>query len=150
MKFTCSTEIRLPLDKVVALFTDTNNLKYWQTELVSHELISGILWQAGAKSKILFQNGKRRIELIETIQASDLPNEITALYEHEHMVNTMTSRFSKVDELKTKYTAEVDYIKLNGIMPKIMFALLPGFPKKQTQKMVDSFKTFAESDKVTG
>ncbi|MGA3014550.1 MAG: SRPBCC family protein [Bacteroidales bacterium] len=147
MRFTCSTVINLPIDKVLTFFTNTQYLKHWQKGLVSHEILSGALWQQGTKSKIIFQNGKRRVELIETIQTNDLPNEIVALYEHEHMENTMTSRFSKIDEDKTVYIVEINYVKLFGFVPKLMFFLMPGFPKKQTQKMVDSFKAFAESQK---
>ena len=144
MKFSCSAEINLPLDRTVELFTDEENLKHWQQGLVSHTLVSGNLWQTGAKAKVVFQNKKRRIEMTETILNNNLPHELTAMYEHEHMDNTMSSRFLRIEDSRTLYTAMVDYVKLKHLVPRIMFFFMPGFPKKQTQKMVDSFKTFAE------
>ena len=39
MKFSCSTEINVPLVKVVDLFTTTSHLIHWQTGFVSHEML---------------------------------------------------------------------------------------------------------------
>lgn len=61
------------------------------------------------------------------------------------MTNTMTSRFSELGENKTEYTAEIEYTKFNGIIPKLMSMLFPGMFKKQSQKWLEQFKSFAES-----
>ena len=87
MKFTCTTEIELPINKVVEIFDDTNNLKHWQKGLVSYEHLSGTPKEPGAKSKITIHSGKNIIELIETILIRRLLGEFSALYEHKHMVN---------------------------------------------------------------
>ncbi len=87
------------------------------------------------------------MELIETILEYNLPDEKLALYEHEHMVNTQSSRFSAIDEDHTRYTSEVNYIKFNGLLIKIIFRLFPGKLKAQSQKWMDQFKAFAESRK---
>jgi hypothetical protein len=148
MKFECSTDINLPIDKVVALFEDPKNFGEWQDGFISYEPVSGTPRMEGAKSKITFINRKHKMELIETIQVMNLPAEMTALYEHEHMVNTLTTSFTELPGQRTRYTSGVGYVKFNGFMPKLMAFLMPGMFKKQGQKWADQFKAFAEKASV--
>lgn len=67
MKYKVEVEINQPLNKVVVLFDNLNNLKKWIEGLQSFETLSGILGQEGAKSKLHFKMGKREIDMIETI-----------------------------------------------------------------------------------
>ena len=85
------------------------------------------------------------MELLETIQVMNLPVEINALYEHEHMVNTMIVRFSALPGQRTRITTGIGYVRFVGIIPKIMSLLMSGMYKKQNQKWLDRFKQFAES-----
>ena len=147
MKYTCSVEIDLPIDKTVGLWENENNFGEWQDGFESIEHLSGTPNEKGAKSKIVF-NGKRRIELIETIISSNLPTEKTALYEHVHMHNTQTTRFEPIAEAKTRYISEVEYIKFNGFMIRLMAKLFPNKFKAQSQKWMNQFKDFAEQAKV--
>jgi uncharacterized membrane protein len=146
MKFTCTTEIDLPLEKTIQIFDNRANLGKWQTGLVSDERISGIPGETGSKSKIIFNTGKHVIELTETILVKNLPAEMTGLYEHKHMVNTMANRFSVSGENKTRFDAEIEYTKFTGFIPKIMALLMPSIFKKQVQKTLDRFKIFAETE----
>jgi len=143
MKFECSTDINAPIDKVVALFNDPANFKEWQDSFISYEPLSGTPRTAGAKARVRHVNRKHKIELIETIQVMNLPSEMTALYEHEHMVNNMTNSFTELPGGMTRYTSGVGYVKFFGLMPKLMALLMPGMFKKQNQKWVDQFKIFA-------
>ncbi len=143
MKYTCTIDINLPLEKTVALWADENNFKDWQDGFKSISPISGKPGTKGAKSKILLEE-KRKIELIETIISNDLPHEKSALYEHIHMVNIQTSRFVEIEKGKTQYTSEVEYTKFNGLMIKLMAKLFPKQFKAQSQKWMNQFKTFAE------
>jgi hypothetical protein len=79
MNYTCSVEIDLPVEKIVRLFDNDENLKEWQGGFISIEQISGIPGESGAKSRIIFQTGKHRMELMETILVKNLPNEKTGL-----------------------------------------------------------------------
>ena len=74
LDYTTTIVIDLPRDKVVALFDEPANLQKWQRGLLSFEPLSGQEGQAGAKSKLVFQMGKRRMEMIETITRRDLPD----------------------------------------------------------------------------
>jgi len=143
MKYTCTVEINLPIDKVAQLWEDENNFKEWQDGFKSIEHLSGTPNSPGAKSRIILEDG-RRIELLETIILSNLPQEKTALYEHVHMINRQTTRFKKIDNNKTQYLSEVEYTQFNGLMIKIMAKLFPGKFKQQSQKWMNQFKEFAE------
>ncbi len=145
MKYTCSTEINLPIDKVVVLWEDENNFKYWQDGFKSIELLNGEHNAKGSKSKILFE-GKQKMELIETIISNDLPREKVGLYEHIHMTNTQTTRFVVIDKNTTQYISEVEYLKFNGFMIKLFAKLFPGKFKAQSQKWMNQFKEFAENN----
>ncbi|MGH1387926.1 SRPBCC family protein [Kordia sp.] len=145
MKYTCTIDINLPIDKVVALWSNETYFKEWQDGFESIELISGTPDTKGAKSKIIF-NGKHKMELLETIISNDLPNEKIGLYEHIHMTNTQISRFIVINEYTTQYISEVEYTKFNGFMIKLMAKLFPGKFKQQSQKWMNQFKKFAETN----
>ena len=64
MKYTCSVEINLPKDQVVALWRDENNFKEWQDGFVKIDHICGEPETAGAKSRIYLEQRKRKMELL--------------------------------------------------------------------------------------
>ena len=144
MKYKCTIQIDLPIDKVAALWNDEAYFKEWQDGFERIEHISGTPNTTGAKSKIIF-NGKHKMELLETIISTNLPNEKVGRYEHIHMTNTQTSSFIAIDEHTTQYTSEVEYTKFNGFMIKLMAKLFPGKFKQQSQKWMNQFKDFAEN-----
>ena len=145
MKFTCSVEIDQPIDKVIELFDNPDNLKEWQDGFVSFDHLSGIPGEPGAKSKIIYKNKGQTIELIETLLVKNLPYEMSGTYEHKHMVNNMSNHFKALGDDKTEWVANLEYTKLNGFLPKLMAFIMPGMFRKQTQKWLNQFKTFAES-----
>lgn len=144
MKFTCNIEIEAPQQIVVDFFTNTENFPKWQIGFISHEIISGKYLEKGTKSRINFKNRNNSIELTETIIINNLPNELTALYEHKHMTNTTLSRFVKLDENRTRLEYKVEMLKINGFIPKIMIWLFPGMMSKQTQRWLENFKSLIE------
>src|SRR5882672_10170237 len=146
MKFTCTTEINAPREKTVKLFLDSSRYKEWQDGFVHIQTIKGKPWEKGTQSQVIYKNGKMTIDLKETILESNLPEVVTGLYEHEHMVNTMANRFIVLDNAHTRYDAEIEYLKFIGIFPRLMALVLPGVFKKQVQIRLDSFKNFAEKN----
>ena len=147
MKFQCSVEIDKPVDQVIKLFDNEENLKSWQTGFVSLDHLSGSPGQPGAKSKLVYNTGKHVIELTETIQVKRLPEEMKMLYEHKHMVNSVSHHFSPLGSNKTKWQVDIEYTKFIGFIPNLMALLMPGMFKKQTQKWLENFKLFAERQK---
>ena len=144
MKFQCTVLIDRPLDKVVELFSDPNNLGEWQDGFISFENLSGAPGATGSKSRFLYMMGKNEMELIETILNNDLPREFAGEYWHKHMTNTMRYWFEPVSEAQTRYSSEVEYTELRGFMIKLMAFLFPGMFRKQVQKWMNQFKAFVE------
>ena len=147
MKFTCSVTINKPRQQVVDLWQDPENLKHWQDGFVDFKHLEGDPGHIGAVSRMRYKIRNRDLELIETIQHIDLPNEMTAMYESKPMNNTMRNTFTMVNDTITRWDAEIHYTEMNGFVVKMMAALFPGMFKKQAQKWFDQFKAFAEEQK---
>ena len=81
MKYTVELDINLPIDRVIELFDNTENMYEWMEGLQSFESLEGTPGQVGAKSKMVFISGKREIEMVETITVKNLPDEFSAIYE---------------------------------------------------------------------
>ena len=143
MKYTCEIEIDRPLDKVIELFDNAENLKEWQPGLQSFEHVSGELGQPGAKSKLRYKHGKREFDMIETIIVRDLPGEFSGTYETDGSRATIKNHFQKINDGQTKWICESEF-ELTNFMMKIVAFLAPGPFKKQTLKFLNQFKTFAE------
>lgn len=142
MKYQQHVIIHQPLDKVVELFDNIENMKEWMEGLQSFEHLSGEPGQVGAKSKLVFLMGKRRIEMIETITKRNLPNEFAGTYEAKGVWNSITNSFAAIAPNETKYSSEEEF-KFSGFM-KIFGFLMPGMFKKQSMKYLIAFKNFAE------
>lgn len=142
MKYTVQTEIKLPVEKTAGLFGNPDNLKHWQSGLISMEHISGTPGRPGAKSRLLYQMGKRKIEMIETITVSNLPHEFSATYEAKGVFNIVKYFFKPSGDNCTLCINENEF-EFSGFMKLIGF-LMPGAFKKESMKYLSSFRDFAE------
>jgi hypothetical protein len=143
MRYTNEAEINLPIDRVIELFDNPDNMKHWQPGLQSFEHISGTPGQPGAKSRLRYKMGKREVEMIETITKRDLPREFSGTYEAKGVLNIISNYFTPLGPGKTKWVTESEF-RFSGMM-KLLGFLFPGMFKKQSQKFLDDFKKFAES-----
>ncbi len=144
MKYTCSIEINLPIDKTAELWNNEAYFSKWQDGFQSIELLSGEKDTPDAKSRILF-SGKQKIELIETILICDLPTEKKAVYQHKYTTNTQHTNFKKITPNQTRFTSNVEYTKTSGLMIKLMAKFFPSIFRKQSEKWMNQFKDFAEN-----
>ena len=144
MKYTVQNTINLPIDRVIELYDNPDNLKHWQPGLQSIELLSGEPRQAGAKSLITFQMGKRKMEMVETLMVHNLPEELTFSYDTKPMFNIVKNHFTAVGESQTLLQTHCEF-QFKSFPMKIMGWLMPSMFKKQSQKYSDQFKAFAES-----
>ena len=142
MKYNCSIEIERPRDEIIPLFEDTDRMGEWQEGLVSFEFTSGTPGAAGSTARILYKMGKREIEMIETMESYDLPESMVAIYEADKVWNRNENRFIDLGD-KTRWDMNCEF-KCSGFMT-ILAMLMPGMFRKQTMKMMTSFKAFAES-----
>lgn len=143
MKYTVETLIELPLDEVIKKFDNTENMKHWQRGLISVEHLSGTPGEVGAKMKMNYQLGKRKMELIETITYKNLPNEFHGTYDTKGMHNIQENYFSETEEGFTLWTSKNEFLATNFTL-RIMTLLMPGAFKKQSKVYLTDFKNFAE------
>jgi hypothetical protein len=144
MKYTNEVLINLPRQRVVELFDNPDNLKYWQEGLQSFENLSGKPGEVGTKSKLTFDMGGRKMEMIETILKRDLPDEFSGTYEAPGVFNIVENHFSEVDANTTRYVS-VNEFRFTNFMMKMIGFLMPGSFKKTSQKYLEDFKKFAEA-----
>jgi hypothetical protein len=129
MKYSTEIDINVPLDRVIELFDNADNLPKWQPELLSFEHLSGEPGQGGATSRLRYQMGKREIEMIETITKNDLPKEFSGTYETRGAKNWISNRFSEIDDNNTKWIAENEF-KFSGLMAVMSIFMRSAFPSR--------------------
>ena len=143
MNYTCVVTISQPLARVIELFGDPKNNKHWQPGLVSAEPISGTPGQPGAKTRLKYDMNGRKIEMIETITRRNLPQDFVAQYEAKGVFNVVHHNFEAVSSNATKWSMESEF-QFGGFM-KVMSWFMPGAFRKQSEKMMNDFKRFAET-----
>ena len=143
MKYSNEIIINLPRSKVIELFNDPGNLVEWQKTLQSFQHLNGKPGEPGARSQLVYLNGKRRTELVETVISNNLPEEFSAVYETKGLSNQLKNYFFEMDEDKTKWISQAE-MSISGIFLKIMSLLMPGMFSKQSRTFMEDFKTFAE------
>lgn len=142
MRYTTTIDIDLPREEVIGLFDSTENLYKWLRGLQSFDLIDGDAGQVGARTKMVFLMGKRKMEMIETITKRNLPDEFEVEYDAKGVHNIVKNRFVELGPDKTRWESDQEF-QMSGMM-KVMGWLMPGAFKKQSMKHAQDFKAFAE------
>lgn len=145
MKYTLAVEIKKPIKEVIEKFDNSDNMFKWMPGLIAFEHISGTSGEVGAKSKLIFEQGKRKVELIETITHKNLPNEFFGTYETKGVFNTIEVRFKEIDASTTVYESTQEF-NFSGFMKLMSFIMPSNIFKKESMKYMDGFKNFAESN----
>lgn len=143
MKYTIELEVNQPLDKVIELFDNSENMFNWQPELTSFDHLSGPPGEVGAQSVLKYQMGRRNIEMIETITKKNLPDSFGGTYEVKGMMNYLMNEFKGTNEGKTSWTVTAEFIP-KSFLSRLMIWIMPGAFKKQTRLFMERFKKFAE------
>ena len=143
MKYNIEVEVDLPIEEMISLFDNSENLKEWMPNLVSFEHLNGEPGQVGAQSKYVVSHGSKTCELIETITVRNLPGQFDGTYETDGIWNEVKNVFIEIDKSKTKWIAHSEF-KSDKFMMKLMMTLMPGLFKKESLKFMNSFKAFAE------
>lgn len=143
MRYKTEVTINLPRERVIELFDSFENLKKWQDGLVSYEPISGEPGTPGARTRLLYDMGRRRMQMIETIIARDLPEEFSATYDASGVHNIVRNFF--YDEGETTRWALDSEFQFRSYM-RIISLFIPGSKfREQTRSSMESFKRFAEN-----
>ena len=80
MRYNCEIIINLNRKEVINEFDNDDNMQKWQDSLRSYEVISGEKGQNGLKGKLLYDQRGKEMEMIETIELFDFPNQMIAIY----------------------------------------------------------------------
>ena len=142
--YTVSVEIDLPRNEVIEKFSNVENLYHWQNGLQSVEHISGEPGQEGSLTKMIYDDGGNRIELLETILQNNLPDSFDGFYSWGHGENTLKNRFMEISPNRTLWESTCCY-KMNTLFLKLMGLLMRGKFISQNQKFLDNFKAFCET-----
>lgn len=143
MKYQHEIIIDLPLKETIAKMDNIENMKHWQSGLTHYELISGTPGEEGAKMKLFYDFGKRKMVLTETIIKRNLPHEFFASYTTKGVYNLQNNYFEPVLNGKTKWTSKSEF-QFKGFTMKAIGFLMPNAFKKQSLKYMLDFKAFAE------
>jgi len=144
VKYACKLVINLPRERMVELFDDPDNMLKWMDGLQRFEHVSGTPGKPGATSRLTFarDNGET-FDMIETLTRYNLPDEISGTYETEGVRNVIENRFVKDGRNRTQWIADNEF-QFGGFMRIAAWFMRPLF-KRQSLKIMESFKVFAES-----
>jgi hypothetical protein len=143
MQYTTEITIDLPRARVIELFDNSDNMAHWMPGLQSFAHLSGEPGQPGATSKLVFEQGRRVIEMIETITVRNLPDEFSGTYEAQGVWNGVVNRFFDDGPDRTRWVAEHEF-KFSGVM-RVIAVFMRGAFRKQSAEYMRLFKAFAES-----
>ena len=144
MKYRVEIDIDKPIDEVMDAFANRTNDKLWMQGFVEKIPITGDEGELGAKCKLVFQIGKRRMEMIEEITAKRLPDKYITTYTTPSVFNKVENSFKKIDDNTTLYRT-VQEFQFKTLMMRAMSFFMPGAFKKQTQRHQQAFKSFVEN-----
>ncbi len=145
MKYTSEITIDLPRDRMLEIMDNPDNMQKWQEGLLRWEhMTDGDFRAPGAKMKMVFQQGKREMEIVETIVSHSFPEEFKCIYETKGVKNWANNVFHEAGPDKSRWVAEHEF-QFSGFMKVMSFFMPTSMFKKQTLKTMNAFKDFAES-----
>ena len=131
--------INKPLEEVIRTFSNRDKIALWQPGLLSSELVES---HPNRKYKLLFQFGRRKMEMTEIIVRDELPAHFDGTYEMKGVFNTVRNSFEKVDSSSTRWVSDVEF-KFTGLMKIIAFFMKDDF-RKQSDIIMSNFKRYVE------
>ncbi|WP_397362315.1 SRPBCC family protein [Olleya sp. R77988] len=144
MKYIIQITINKPLTECFNLLDDHSNMKHWQAGLDSYEHISGDPGMIGAKMKLNYTFGKRKMTLTETITHRDNNKAFHFNFDSKGMHNIQENYFEAIDANTTQWTSKNQFAPTNFAM-RMMLMLMPKEFKKQSKRYLIDFKNFAEN-----
>lgn len=142
MNYTTEITVNKPIEEVMELFKNPDNLKSWQRGLKSTKLLKGKSGEEGAKRKLQINLEGRDVTMIETITKCDLPHHWHARYTSKGLVSYQENFFESRGKDQT-YWKTTSKFEFHGYM-RIVGRLLPGIFKRRSQTVMNDFKKFAE------
>jgi len=142
MKYEQALTIDLPRARVIELFESFENLREWHPGLQGYEQLEGEPGQPGSRTKLIYDEEGRAVEMVWTIVERDLPDSLTVTYEAGTLYNRVVHRFTEEGPDRTRWQTENE-VKVKGLLAVLGFLMRGAFPKQTLRKM-NRFKEFAE------
>ncbi|MBF8151331.1 SRPBCC family protein [Winogradskyella sp. F6397] len=143
MEYTTEILIKKSISEVIKKYSSIGNLKHWQEGLVSTEHISGTPTELGAKMKLTFSFGNRKMEIIETVTKQEFPNELHVTYTTNGVRNIQENYFKVIENNATQWISKTK-CQPTSLKMSLMLFLMPSVFKKQTATYMSNFKNFVE------
>ena len=147
MKYTCKININLPREAVVALFENYEFREHWQIGLLKTEIVQGVPGEVDSKVDLYCQMGKKEMVITENVLENHLPDYMSALYTSNGVENIATESFIQNEDHSTTYISEQEFYATKFIM-KLLLLFMPSMFKTETQKNLESFKSFCEGHEL--
>ncbi|NNE31355.1 MAG: SRPBCC family protein [Winogradskyella sp.] len=144
MKIRTKVTIKKPLDFVIKKLDSVDNLKHWQEGLIRSEHISGTPGHFGARMRLVYDFGNKKIELDEIITKRNFPHEFHATYNTKGMYNIQENYFKSTNDGVTEWVSECEYLPTNFFM-RLMTLFMPYTFKKQSKRYMENFRNFVEN-----
>ena len=141
MRYTLEMDIAVPRATVVRLFDDPDNWSQWQESLLRWEAADGTRRENGAKTRLFHKFGRREVEMVETIESTNLPEEMTCTYVAPGAWNRVVYRFTERGPNETHWEFDTEF-RCGGFL-RIMALLMPGMFRRASLRDMTSFKRFA-------
>lgn len=134
--------INKPLEEVIRVFSNRATIPLWQPGLLSSDPVEN---QPYPTYKLLFQFGRRKMEMTETILRNELPTHFDGTYKMKGVLNTIRNSFEKNGPTSTRWVSDVEF-RFTGLMKIIAFFMKDDF-KKQSEIIMLNFKKYVERGK---
>lgn len=142
MKYNHTIVIDRSRGRVLELMTEAEHMPKWQRGLAVVEPLAGEPFTHSAKTRLVFDTGKKTLEMTETLIDMRLPDAYTAIYETDELWNRVTNMFSEVDG-KTIWTTQNEFV-FSGLM-RFLGPLMKKSFIKRTEYEMARFKAFVET-----
>lgn len=144
MKYTSEIIINRPIEKILPLFDNPDNMFKWMEGLKKITPLTKQQGHVGSRMEMYFELGKRKLHIIETILEKNLPQSMCCKYTSFGMENLVHIHFEPIHDNQTKYWTENTF-KFKGIFFLMKYFFSNMF-KKQSYKYLTDFKSFAENN----
>ena len=148
MKINFEQVIHADLKTVWAAFDNADNMARWQQNFESYTHKAGKPGEPGAIAELVYNEGKKRIVLKETITERREPDFLAGTYESSHGTTLIVNHFEAIDDNTTRWTSWCNF-SFKGAM-KFFSLFLAGAIRKRTEGDMQRFKLLVESERASG
>ena len=146
MKLNFEQSIGADLQTVWSAFNNPHSKGSWLRNFESLTHKSGSRGQPGAVSELIFNEGKKKVVIKETITERRDPTFLACIYRSTHGTTIIVNHFEAVDGSTTRWTSWRNST-FNGMMKFTSFFTASAI-RKRTEEDMQRFKLLVETNEV--